>query len=488
MSREQPVGWVRDPAGAIRRPRNYTGGLYAADLFLERVIPAIERSPAYRDGGLIDITFDEAFPPFTFTGNSFANSTRVPATAATSIANDTAGETLYGRCPLRADRTQHAAGQGPARAGALSRARQQRVRRPALQLRRADRPAAARPHLPARGRGTVPGPEVDAGATAPAGSPAISDDAAVITDVGRTVAGGGIPPGAFVGQVTNSPVTATRPNQDGGFVVAGSFALVDRSGRELRTIGPVSGVTLGARTPATDPLFNATAPTGGGGDTGSVLISPFIRPGSVSTRYYNHYSWLRTIEDLFDVGRASPGLDRQGHLGYAAQAGLAPFGTDVFNRPSGGGPPPSGLGAPDSTSLDASPGHPALAIEGDTVSVRLHGGRVLATAVGPAVPARLAAALPAPTLAPCTFTVTLRSASGSAPVSASAFTIVDEQGRIERPTVHTLGGGAPPTEVSGRRGLTLTLSAVLPVGGGRLIWAPASSRPIASWEFDVELD
>ena len=79
------------------QPRNYTGGLYAADLFLKHVIPEIERSPAYRDGGLIDITFDEAFPPFTFTGNSFANSSRVPPTAATSIANDTAGETLFGR-------------------------------------------------------------------------------------------------------------------------------------------------------------------------------------------------------------------------------------------------------------------------------------------------------------------------------------------------------------------------------------------------------
>jgi hypothetical protein len=56
------------------RRLNYTGGLYAADLFLEHVIPEIEASPAYKDGGLIDVTFDEAFPPFTYTGNSFANS------------------------------------------------------------------------------------------------------------------------------------------------------------------------------------------------------------------------------------------------------------------------------------------------------------------------------------------------------------------------------------------------------------------------------
>ena len=94
-------------------------------------------------------------------------------------------------------------------------------------------------------------------------------------------------------------------------------------------------MTLGARTPATDPLYNATAATNGGGDTGSVLISPYIRPGSVSTGFYNHYSWLRTIEDLFNVRRASRGLDGQGHIGYAAQHGLAPFGRDVFTRPQG---------------------------------------------------------------------------------------------------------------------------------------------------------
>ena len=56
-------------------PVNYTGGLYAADLFLRYYIPLIEQSAAFADGGLIDVTFDEANPPFTV-GNSFNN---VPA-------------------------------------------------------------------------------------------------------------------------------------------------------------------------------------------------------------------------------------------------------------------------------------------------------------------------------------------------------------------------------------------------------------------------
>jgi hypothetical protein len=80
-----------------RPPVNYTGGLYAADLFLAHVVPEIEASPAFKDGGLIDITFDEAFPPFTYTGNSFANSKRVAPDARTSLADDAAAETLVGR-------------------------------------------------------------------------------------------------------------------------------------------------------------------------------------------------------------------------------------------------------------------------------------------------------------------------------------------------------------------------------------------------------
>jgi hypothetical protein len=36
------------------------------------------------------------------------------------------------------------------------------------------------------------------------------------------------------------------------------------------------------------------------------------------------------------------GLDGQGHIGYAAQTGLATFGTDVFTAPSGNGFLPPG--------------------------------------------------------------------------------------------------------------------------------------------------
>jgi hypothetical protein len=56
----------------------------------------------------------------------------------------------------------------------------------------------------------------------------------------------------------------------------------------------------------------------GGGRTGAVLVSPFITPGSLNSTPYNHYSLLRTIENLFGL---TP-------LGYAKEA--RGFGHDVF--------------------------------------------------------------------------------------------------------------------------------------------------------------
>jgi hypothetical protein len=41
---------------------------------------------------------------------------------------------------------------------------------------------------------------------------------------------------------------------------------------------------------------------------------------------------LRSYEDL--LGLTKGGADGQGHLGFAATAGLAPFGPDVFNSPT----------------------------------------------------------------------------------------------------------------------------------------------------------
>jgi hypothetical protein len=47
----------------------------------------------------------------------------------------------------------------------------------------------------------------------------------------------------------------------------------------------------------------------GGDQVGALLLSPFVKPGSTSDIQYNHYSLLRSLEDIFKLHE---------HLGYAA--------------------------------------------------------------------------------------------------------------------------------------------------------------------------
>lgn len=70
----------------------------------------------------------------------------------------------------------------------------------------------------------------------------------------------------------------------------------------------------------------------GGGQIGALLLNKrYIEAGSVNTRgHYNHYSALRSYEDLLGLTRG--GDDGHGHLGYAAWPQHAPFGDDVFGK------------------------------------------------------------------------------------------------------------------------------------------------------------
>jgi phosphatidylinositol-3-phosphatase len=72
----------------------------------------------------------------------------------------------------------------------------------------------------------------------------------------------------------------------------------------------------------------------GGGQVGALLLNPvYVHDGQTDTSgSYNHYSALRTYEDL--LGLDSGGSDDQGHLGFAARA--TPFGADVFTLPTSG--------------------------------------------------------------------------------------------------------------------------------------------------------
>ena len=64
----------------------------------------------------------------------------------------------------------------------------------------------------------------------------------------------------------------------------------------------------------------------GGGQVGALLLSPYIAKAGVSQEPYNHFSLLRTIEDLFGLT----------HLGYAGLSKVSSFEPSIFSaQPSG---------------------------------------------------------------------------------------------------------------------------------------------------------
>ena len=68
----------------------------------------------------------------------------------------------------------------------------------------------------------------------------------------------------------------------------------------------------------------------GGGRTGALVIGHCVGGGRKDKTPYNHYSLLRTLENLFGVHKG--GTDGKGHLGYAGASDLKAFGRDVFNK------------------------------------------------------------------------------------------------------------------------------------------------------------
>jgi phosphatidylinositol-3-phosphatase len=93
---------------------------------------------------------------------------------------------------------------------------------------------------------------------------------------------------------------------------------------------PSSGEFADSSSCCGQPQFpNLPAPSSalgpeGGGQVGALLLSPFIKQG-VSQEPYNHFSLLRTIEDMFGLS----------HLGYAGLSKVSSFEPSIFSvRPS----------------------------------------------------------------------------------------------------------------------------------------------------------
>ena len=119
-------------------------------------------------------------------------------------------------------------------------------------------------------------------------------------------------------------IEASPAYKEGGLIAitsaqapqSGPNARLERLLRRPRSTPTCPAEAAGA--PAAGPV----KPTGGGGKVGLLLISPFVEPGSANeTGYYNHFSLLLSIEELF-------GLQP---LGYAGEIALTGFDSTVYN-------------------------------------------------------------------------------------------------------------------------------------------------------------
>jgi phosphatidylinositol-3-phosphatase len=114
----------------------------------------------------------------------------------------------------------------------------------------------------------------------------------------------------WVPQIMNSPAY-----KDGHSLI---FITFDEGSTSAACCGETSGVS-----PSHPNVAEPGMPGPGGGRVGAVLLSPFIKPGTVSRVDYNHYSMLRSFEDIFGLS----------HLGDAAMPQVKAFGPDVYTNP-----------------------------------------------------------------------------------------------------------------------------------------------------------
>ena len=123
----------------------------------------------------------------------------------------------------------------------------------------------------------------------------------------------------------SSPEIEASPAYKEGGLIAITSAQARRTGPNpmpAPAASPPPTRTCPPRSGAADAQPARSSRSGGGGRVGLLLLSPFVDPGSVNeTGYYNHYSLLLSIEELFEVTK----------LGYAAEEALTAFDSSVFN-------------------------------------------------------------------------------------------------------------------------------------------------------------
>jgi len=106
-------------------------------------------------------------------------------------------------------------------------------------------------------------------------------------------------------------------------------------------VDPKQADTSTAASCCNEPLAADGQPAGGygegGGIVGALVLSPFVAPNTKTENPYNHYSLLRTVEDVLHLRGGDDQPTAAGHVGLAGDyfAGYkqTPFGDDVFTNP-----------------------------------------------------------------------------------------------------------------------------------------------------------
>jgi len=245
--------------------------LAGANRFLKSVVPEIKHSAAYKDDGLIAITFDQA-----------------PQTGANADSSACCGPSSYPN------------------------------------LRNLTTPPPVPPAAMGVGTTTAAIVTTTTGTdttTAPTGTttttttPTPTD---TTTGTDTTATGTGTDTTTTGTDTTSATPTATTGSTS-------TTASTSTTGSTSTTTPTSTTPTPTSTTPATG-LGGETTPTGGGGQVGLLLISPYVKANSADViDYFNHFSLLASIEKLF-------GLQT---LGYAGASGLSAFGTGVYNNYSG---------------------------------------------------------------------------------------------------------------------------------------------------------
>ncbi|MGO9908597.1 MAG: hypothetical protein ACLP4R_21030 [Solirubrobacteraceae bacterium] len=141
--------------------------------------------------------------------------------------------------------------------------------------------------------------------------------------------------------------------------------------------------------------------------------------------------------------------------------------------------------------VTATPSHPQLAIQGDSVLLDLASGRTLATMNGPLYNNKYVGTND-PTV-PASFVLTFSKTHGTIPLAPDDFTILDQLGNNIVPTIRVQGGGPLPKQLDSGRHLTLVMSTIISAGDGSIVYNPtgitkSGHDPLVGWDFIVEDD